>query len=174
MQLALSGQGLSEQQLNDFGLNFIRTQLITVPGHRFHIPMAASNARFRLISIPPAAVQRFVRAGCGECDLRQNLILPTGTSKSAAKNMTSMFPTQRRNDCRSEPNSDQDGRQYHHLHERRGLGARWLSSANQYCARQWPAVVLLTIQKAGDASTLKVISGDQGAASANCRHTSSS
>src|ERR1700755_1512481 len=32
MQLALSGQGLSEQQLNDYGLNFIRTRLITVPG----------------------------------------------------------------------------------------------------------------------------------------------
>lgn len=32
LQLALSGQGLSEQQLNDFGLNFIRTRLITVPG----------------------------------------------------------------------------------------------------------------------------------------------
>src|SRR6266446_3449219 len=32
MQLALSGMGLSEQQLNDYGLNFIRTQLITIPG----------------------------------------------------------------------------------------------------------------------------------------------
>src|SRR5260370_26868927 len=32
MQLALSGDGLSEQQLNDYGLNFIRTQLITIPG----------------------------------------------------------------------------------------------------------------------------------------------
>src|SRR3979409_1267310 len=32
MQLALSGNGLSEQQLNDYGLNFIRTQLITIPG----------------------------------------------------------------------------------------------------------------------------------------------
>jgi len=32
LQLALSGQGLSEQQLNDYGLNFIRTRLITVPG----------------------------------------------------------------------------------------------------------------------------------------------
>src|SRR6266436_6231184 len=29
LQLALSGQNLSEQQLNDYGLNFIRTQLIT-------------------------------------------------------------------------------------------------------------------------------------------------
>src|SRR5258707_2543910 len=32
LQLALSGQNLSEQELNDYGLNFIRTQLITVPG----------------------------------------------------------------------------------------------------------------------------------------------
>ena len=32
LQLGLSGQGLSEQQLNDLGLNFLRTQLVTVPG----------------------------------------------------------------------------------------------------------------------------------------------
>src|SRR2546423_5527183 len=32
LQLALSGQNLSEQALNDYGLNFIRTQIITVPG----------------------------------------------------------------------------------------------------------------------------------------------
>src|ERR1700752_164935 len=32
LQLALSGQGMSEQELNDYGLNFIRTQIITVPG----------------------------------------------------------------------------------------------------------------------------------------------
>jgi multidrug efflux pump subunit AcrB len=32
LQLALSGQGLSEPQLNDLGLKFIRTQLVTVPG----------------------------------------------------------------------------------------------------------------------------------------------
>src|SRR6202043_1109802 len=32
LQLALSGQNLSEQELNDYGLNFIRTQIITIPG----------------------------------------------------------------------------------------------------------------------------------------------
>jgi multidrug efflux pump subunit AcrB len=32
LQLGLSGNGLSEQQLNDFGTNFIRTQLATVEG----------------------------------------------------------------------------------------------------------------------------------------------
>ena len=32
LQLGISGQGLSEAQLNDYATNFIRTQLITVPG----------------------------------------------------------------------------------------------------------------------------------------------
>src|ERR1700674_3952051 len=32
LQLGLSGQGLSEQQLNDMGQNFLRPQLISVPG----------------------------------------------------------------------------------------------------------------------------------------------
>ncbi len=32
LQLGLSGQHLTEQQLNDYGANFIRPQLVTVPG----------------------------------------------------------------------------------------------------------------------------------------------
>ena len=32
LQLGLSGEGLTEPQLNDFALNFIRSRLITVPG----------------------------------------------------------------------------------------------------------------------------------------------
>jgi multidrug efflux pump subunit AcrB len=49
LQLALSGQNMSEQELNDYGLNFIRTQLITVPGHLCHIRTAANNVRCRWI-----------------------------------------------------------------------------------------------------------------------------
>jgi len=32
LQLGVSGKGLSEERLNDLSLNFLRTQLITVPG----------------------------------------------------------------------------------------------------------------------------------------------
>jgi len=32
LQLGLSGNGMSEQELNDYGLNFIRTRLVTVAG----------------------------------------------------------------------------------------------------------------------------------------------
>src|ERR1700724_39771 len=38
LQLGLSGQGLSEQQLNDFGTNFIRPQLSTIPGAAVPLP----------------------------------------------------------------------------------------------------------------------------------------
>ena len=32
LQLGISGEGLSEAQLNDYATNFVRTQLITIPG----------------------------------------------------------------------------------------------------------------------------------------------
>ena len=44
LQLALSGQGLSEQQLNDLGVNFIRTQLATVQGAAVPYPYGGKRA----------------------------------------------------------------------------------------------------------------------------------
>jgi multidrug efflux pump subunit AcrB len=38
LQLGLSGKGLAEQQLNDLAVNFVRTQLITVPGAVVPLP----------------------------------------------------------------------------------------------------------------------------------------
>ena len=38
LQLGVSGKGLSEQQLNDYSLNFIRTQLVTVRGAAIPYP----------------------------------------------------------------------------------------------------------------------------------------
>src|ERR1700684_3981085 len=38
LQLALSGKGLTEPQLNDLALNFLRTQLVTVPGAAVPFP----------------------------------------------------------------------------------------------------------------------------------------
>jgi multidrug efflux pump subunit AcrB len=48
IQLALSGQNLSEQELSDYGLNFIRTQLITVPAASVPYPYGG-NVRYRWI-----------------------------------------------------------------------------------------------------------------------------
>src|SRR5260370_33345679 len=54
LQLALSGQNLSEQQLNDYGLNFIRTQLITVPCASVPYPYGGIHSQVQLDLKHPA------------------------------------------------------------------------------------------------------------------------
>ncbi|MCW5802772.1 MAG: efflux RND transporter permease subunit [Deltaproteobacteria bacterium] len=82
LQLGLSGQGLSEQQLNDLALNFIRTKLITVPGAAIPYPYGGRVAQVQ-VDLNPAALQA---KGLSPTDVvnaisAQNLILPSGTAK---------------------------------------------------------------------------------------------
>jgi multidrug efflux pump subunit AcrB len=82
LQLALSGQGLSEQQLNDFGTNFIRQSLATVPGAAVPWPYGGKQRQI-MIDLSPSAMQA---QGLAASDIvnavtAQNLILPAGTSK---------------------------------------------------------------------------------------------
>src|SRR5437867_2086001 len=56
IQLALSGEGLSEQQLNDIGLNFLRTQLVTVPGAAVPYPYGGKQTQV-MIDLNPALLQ---------------------------------------------------------------------------------------------------------------------
>jgi multidrug efflux pump subunit AcrB len=86
LQLALSGQNLSEQQLNDYGLNFIRTQLITVPGASVPYPYGGKQRQVQ-VDLNTTALQS---KGLSALDVVnaisvQNLILPTGTSKIGSK-----------------------------------------------------------------------------------------
>jgi multidrug efflux pump subunit AcrB len=82
IQLALSGRGLSEQQLNDLGQNFIRTQLVTIPGTA--IPYSYGGKQREVMV--DLNTQRMQSKGLGPADVvnaigNQNLILPGGTSK---------------------------------------------------------------------------------------------
>src|SRR5256885_3018890 len=56
LQLALSGQGLSEQQLNDLGLNFLRTQLVTVPGASIPLPYGGKSREI-VVNLHPRLLQ---------------------------------------------------------------------------------------------------------------------
>ena len=82
LQLALSGEGLSEQQLNDIGLNFLRTQLVTVPGASIPYPFGGKQAQV-MVNLNPALLQS---KGLSATDVvaavnLQNLVLPSGTAK---------------------------------------------------------------------------------------------
>ena len=82
LQLGLSGPGLSEQQLNDYGVNFIRTRLVTVPGCAIPYPYGGKQREI-VIDLNPAGLQS---KGLAPADVvnavtAQNLIIPAGTSK---------------------------------------------------------------------------------------------
>jgi multidrug efflux pump subunit AcrB len=82
LQLALSGQGLNEQQLFDVGVNFIRTGLITVQGVAIPYPYGGKQRQIQ-IDLNTAQLQS---KGLSPSDVvntisNQNLILPGGTAK---------------------------------------------------------------------------------------------
>jgi len=82
IQLGLSGEGLSEQQLFDLGANFLRTRLVTVPGCAIPFPYGGKQRQV-MIDLDPARLQS---QGLSPADVtraiaNQNLILPAGTSK---------------------------------------------------------------------------------------------
>jgi CzcA family heavy metal efflux pump len=82
LQLGLSGTGLSEQQLNDFGLNFIRTQLSTVQGASMPWPYGGKQRQIQ-VDIDTQKLQAY---GLSPLDVvnavsAQNIILPAGDMK---------------------------------------------------------------------------------------------
>ncbi len=82
IQLALSGKGMSEQTLSDIGTNFIRTQLITVPGASVPLPYGGKTREMQ-IDLEPAALQAHGLSGqdVAAALAAQNLVLPAGTQK---------------------------------------------------------------------------------------------
>jgi len=82
LQIGVSGQGLSEAQLNDYSTNFIRTQLVTVPGTVIPLPYGGKQRDVN-IAMDPAAMQS---KGIAPGDLlnavaQQNVVTPSGTIK---------------------------------------------------------------------------------------------
>jgi multidrug efflux pump subunit AcrB len=82
LQLALSGKSLSEQQLYDFGFNFIRTQLATVQGAAIPLPYGGRQRQIQ-VDLDPKALQanNLTPVDVVTAVGAQSLILPAGTSK---------------------------------------------------------------------------------------------
>ena len=82
LQLGLSGEGLSEQQLFDYGLNYVRTQLATVQGASVPLPYGGKQAQIMVDLIPQQLYAKHLSpADISSAISFQNLILPTGTVK---------------------------------------------------------------------------------------------
>jgi multidrug efflux pump subunit AcrB len=82
LQLGLSGQGLSEQELNDLGLQFIRTQLVTVDGAGIPYPYGGKQRQVQVdLNLPALQAKGLSPADVVNTIATQNLILPSGTIK---------------------------------------------------------------------------------------------
>src|SRR5579872_3340875 len=82
LQLGLESKTLSEQELFDYGQNFIRTQLATIQGASVPLPY---GGRFRQVMVDLIPEQLFAK-GLSPIDVsnglaNHNIILPAGTAK---------------------------------------------------------------------------------------------
>src|SRR6266481_4145723 len=164
LQLALSGQNLSEQELNDYGLNFIRTQLITVPGASVPYPYGGKQRQVQ-VDLNTTALQS---KGLSALDVVnaisvQNLILPTGTSKIGSREYDVSIPNaapQTIADLNRIPIKTIGGTTIYIK------DVAWVRDGfppqTNIVRVDGQRSVLLTIQKAGNASTLSVIDGIKG------------
>src|ERR1700756_5635216 len=164
LQLALSGQNMSEQQLNDYGLNFIRTQLITVPGASVPYPYGGKQRQVQ-VDLNTTALQS---KGLSPLDVvnaiaLQNLVLPTGTAKIGPKEYDVSIPNaapQTITDLNRIPIKTIGGTTIYIK------DVAWVRDGfppqTNIVRVNGQRTVLLTIQKAGNASTLSVIDGIKG------------
>ncbi len=82
IQLALSGDGMTEQSLADLAINQLRTPLVTVPGAAIPWPFGGKQRQIQ-IDLNPSALQARGLSGQDVANAlaAQNLITPVGTQK---------------------------------------------------------------------------------------------
>ena len=82
IQVALSGEGLTEQNLADIGINQLRTPLVTVPGAAIPYPFGGKQRQVQ-IDLNLVALQARGLSGqdVSNALAAQNLITPVGTQK---------------------------------------------------------------------------------------------
>jgi multidrug efflux pump subunit AcrB len=161
LQLGLSGKGIAEQQLNDYGLNFIRPRLVTVEGAAVPYPYGGKQRQVQ-VDLNTAALQA---KGLSALDVvtaisAQNLILPTGTSKIGSR----------------EYNVDISNAAPQSIEQLNRIPIKTVGSTTTYIGDvAWvrdgfppqtnvvrvngQRATLLTVQKNGSASTLTIING---------------
>jgi multidrug efflux pump subunit AcrB len=164
LQISLSSDSLSEQQLYDYGIYRIRQQLAPVPGVTLPTP-AGGKYRQIMVDLDPA---KLVSRGLTPLDVvnavnAQNLTLPSGTAKIGDTQyavLTNATPASI-NDLNNIPIKSTNGatifvKDVGQVHD------GWLVQQN-VVREDGRRSVLLSIIKNGNASTLNVVNGVRNA-----------
>ncbi|MFC5431581.1 efflux RND transporter permease subunit [Paraburkholderia denitrificans] len=158
IQLGLSSKTMSEQALADIAMNFLRPQLITIPGAQVPYPYGGKT---RVISVD-IDTRALIAKGLTPADIvnavnTQNLILPTGTAK--------MGVSEYRVDTNASPETIAD---LNHIPVQTVNGATTylgdvahvrdgFTPQTNVVRQDGTRGVLISILKSGDASTLQVV-----------------
>jgi multidrug efflux pump subunit AcrB len=130
VQIGLSSTTEPEQKLFDYATNFIRTQLITIPGAAIPWPYGGKQRQIQ-VDIDTAAMQakHLTPVDVVNAISAQNLILPK-TRRPGISSRDECQPQDRR---RAKRSAGEDGERCDDLHSRRGACARRIFAANQHC-----------------------------------------
>ena len=160
LQLGLSGKNLTEPQLNDIALNFLRTQLVTVPGASVPYPFGG-KVRQVMVNLNPRLLQS---KGLSPNDVltalgNQNLILPGGTAKVGQFEYdvdlnADLRTVQEFNDLPIKTVGDSVA----YLRDVATVSDGFAPQTN-VVRQDGSRGVLVTVLKAGDASTIDVVKG---------------
>src|SRR3954467_5581882 len=158
LQLALSGKKLSEQQLFDIAVNFLRTQLAGVQGAQIPYPYGGKQPQIQVDLRPDALQARHLSpADVVNAISVQNLILPAGTQKIGS--------TEYDVDMNASPKTVEElndlpirtvGGNTIYIHDVAHVRNGFPPQTN-IVRVDGSRAALLTIQKAGNASTIDII-----------------
>ncbi len=160
LQLSLSGNGLTEPQLNDIALNFLRTQLVTVPGAAVPFPYGGKTRQV-MVNLNPRLLQS---KGLSPNDVltalgNQNFVLPGGTMKMSDFE----YDVDLNADLKSVPEFNNlpiktVGNSVIYLRDVATVSDGFAPQTN-IVRQDGKRGALVTVLKAGDASTIDVVKG---------------
>jgi CzcA family heavy metal efflux pump len=163
LQLGVSGKGLDEQQLADLSVNFVRPSLVTVPGAVVPTPYGGKTPQIS-VSMDEAKMQS---KGVSPGDIlnalnAQNVVMPSGTAKIGTEEYdvrTNAAP--RSLEALSMLPIKQVNGAFVYLRDVATVssGSAFQTNIVRQDGRRG---VLISILKAGNASTLSVVSGIRG------------
>jgi hypothetical protein len=89
IQLALSGKGLSEQNLFDLGVNTVRPPLVTVPGAAIPWPYGGKQRQIQIdLDVPALQARGLSGQDVANALAAQNVLVPVGTQKIGDREYT--------------------------------------------------------------------------------------
>ncbi len=160
IQLALGGKGLTEQNLADIGLNFVRTRLVTVQGAGIPYPFGGKTPQV-MYDLDTAALESRGLTGLDVANAlaAQNLLTPVGTEKIGEYEYTVNLNSapEKISDLADLPIKSVDGaivymRDVAHVHNGSAVQTNIVHVDGNRS-------VLLSVFKNGSTSTLDIVSG---------------